>query len=327
MLLSGSAWSGYGVLLCMCACWLLFGGVSTSVPVKSRCHHLVCAEKGRHFCKAGSSHCGSCLSPLVENKEGLCVAKPKHHRHGTETVPELDQEIDFLHSVIEEKEVSVTQPKRPKVQVNTSSRSDTRIFFDAVVPDRPAAASPNTTAPTGSPPPRDPKGPTTPAPQPRATALDGRAGPRVAPVSAPLNDILVLALISLFVAFGIVFLIVAGVCFFRLRRESRLAKKADYPGFKGPGTVNGTSHGDANLQMSAQMYHYQHQKQQMMSMGKHQERHTEQKVPDSEMTSDEEEIGGDFTVYECPGLAPTGEMEVKNPLFDDSPLQYQGHQK
>lgn len=32
----------------------------------------------------------------------------------------------------------------------------------------------------------------------------------------------------------------------------------------------------------------------------------EQKVTDSEVTSDEEEVGGDFTVYECPGLAPVG---------------------
>ena len=39
---------------------------------------------------------------------------------------------------------------------------------------------------------------------------------------------------------------------------------------------------------------------------RHHDRHAEQKVPDSEMTSDEEEIGGDFTVYECPGLAPVG---------------------
>ncbi|CAL8321182.1 unnamed protein product [Lota lota] len=311
MLLPSGARSGDGALLCVCACWLLFAGVCTSLPVKSLCHHLVCADEGRHFCKAGSSHCGPCLSPLVENKEGRCVAKPKHHRHGTETFPELDQEIDFLHSVIEEKEVTVVQPKRPKPAAH-----------------RPAAASPNITDPTGSslppPPPPDPQGPTTPAPQPRATALDSRASPKAIPVYPHVNDSLILILISLSIVSGTVFLIVAAVCFIRLRRGSRLAEKVDYPGFKGPVTVNGTSLGDANLQMSAQMYHYQHQKQQMMSMGKHQ---PEQKVADSEMTSDEEEIGGDFTVYECPGLAPTGEMEVKNPLFDDSTLQCQGNQK
>ncbi|XP_060126086.1 neural proliferation differentiation and control protein 1-like [Zootoca vivipara] len=46
----------------------------------------------------------------------------------------------------------------------------------------------------------------------------------------------------------------------------------------------------------------------------------EAKVPES-ASSDEENEDGDFTVYECPGLAPTGEMEVKNPLFDDASLR------
>ena len=32
-----------------------------------------------------------------------------------------------------------------------------------------------------------------------------------------------------------------------------------------------------------------------------------------------EEGEGDYTVYECPGLASTDEMEVKNPLFNDDP--------
>lgn len=37
----------------------------------------------------------------------------------------------------------------------------------------------------------------------------------------------------------------------------------------------------------------------------------------SDVDSDEENEEGDYTVYECPGLAATGEMEVKNPLFQD----------
>ncbi|KAA8578522.1 hypothetical protein FQN60_007314 [Etheostoma spectabile] len=76
--------------------------------------------------------------------------------------------------------------------------------------------------------------------------------------------------------------------------------------------------GDKKLAHSAQMYHYQHQKQQMLSLEKHRD---DAKVPDSGASTDEENEDGDFTVYECPGLAPTGEMEVKNPLFDDSTLQ------
>ncbi|RXM95388.1 Neural proliferation differentiation and control protein 1, partial [Acipenser ruthenus] len=63
--------------------------------------------------------------------------------------------------------------------------------------------------------------------------------------------------------------------------------------------------GDKKLAQSAQMYHYQHQKQQMLSMEKHKE---EPKEPGSGATSDEENEDGDFTVYECPGLAPVSGM-------------------
>lgn len=37
----------------------------------------------------------------------------------------------------------------------------------------------------------------------------------------------------------------------------------------------------------------------------------------SDIDSEEENEEGDYTVYECPGLASTVEMEVKNPLFQD----------
>lgn len=37
----------------------------------------------------------------------------------------------------------------------------------------------------------------------------------------------------------------------------------------------------------------------------------EQKVSETEGTSDEEEVGGDFTVYECPGLAPVSKCMHK----------------
>lgn len=95
---------------------------------------------------------------------------------------------------------------------------------------------------------------------------------------------------------------------FRLHKDSHLAEKVDYPAFKGPSapaaTVNGTSvstavfplisrcptpyhslsfsfsitHtsvlflpqvGDKTLAQSAQMFHFQHQKQQMLSMEKY----------------------------------------------------------
>ena len=41
------------------------------------------------------------------------------------------------------------------------------------------------------------------------------------------------------------------------------------------------------------------------------------KMTQSDLQGEEGE--GDYTVYECPGLASTDEMEVKNPLFNDDP--------
>uniref|UniRef100_A0A8B9MLI1 Neural proliferation, differentiation and control 1 n=1 Tax=Accipiter nisus TaxID=211598 RepID=A0A8B9MLI1_9AVES len=134
----------------------------------------------------------------------------------------------------------------------------------------------------------------------------------------PSNDDMVLGLIMVCTVAGISALIVAAVCWCRLQKEVRLAQKADYSAQRAasPLPYDKISPGDKTLAQSAQMYHYQHQKQQMLSMEKHKE---EPKLPDS-ASSDEENEDGDFTVYECPGLAPTGEMEVRNPLFDDSSL-------
>ncbi|NWI66193.1 NPDC1 protein, partial [Todus mexicanus] len=134
----------------------------------------------------------------------------------------------------------------------------------------------------------------------------------------PSNDNVVLGLIVVCTVAGISALIVAAVCWCRLQKEVRLAQKADYSAQRAasPLPCDKISPGDKTLAQSAQMYHYQHQKQQMLSMEKHKE---EPKLPDS-ASSDEENEDGDFTVYECPGLAPTGEMEVRNPLFDDSSL-------
>lgn len=57
--------------------------------------------------------------------------------------------------------------------------------------------------------------------------------------------------------------------------------------------------GDQRLAHSAEMYHYQHQRQQLQCLERHKE-------PPKELdsASDEENEDGDFTVYECPGLAP-----------------------
>lgn len=66
-------------------------------------------------------------------------------------------------------------------------------------------------------------------------------------------------------------------------------------------------------QDAARMYHYQHQKQQMISDRNSGGRHTSA----SDLDSEDENDDGSYTVYECPGLASAHEMEIKNPLFND----------
>nr|XP_019937445.1 PREDICTED: neural proliferation differentiation and control protein 1-like [Paralichthys olivaceus] len=101
-------------LLLLAAVLLCVVSVSCGLPAGHTCpHYLDCAKEGRHFCKPGSSHCGPCLSPLQENEEGRCVERRRHHQHVT-LYPDLDEEIDFLQSVIEKQEVS--EIKTPKKQ-------------------------------------------------------------------------------------------------------------------------------------------------------------------------------------------------------------------
>uniref|UniRef100_A0A3Q2USB6 Neural proliferation, differentiation and control, 1a n=1 Tax=Haplochromis burtoni TaxID=8153 RepID=A0A3Q2USB6_HAPBU len=222
----------------------------------------------RDSCKRGSSDCGPCRSPLQESEEGRCVHKIKAY--------DLDEEIDFLHSIIERQEVLEMKQQTTRKQSKHPGKKN--------------------------------------------AAESYRSGS--VPLCLPLSLYQFAVIISVCVVVGMVAVILATVSddAHRFQKESHLAEKVDYPAFGGAGV----SMGDKTLAQSAQMFHYQHQKQQMLSMGNHK---PEQKVSETEGTSDEEEVGGDFTVYECPGLAPTGEMEVKNPLFDDSAVPYQGNAK
>ncbi|XP_029025538.1 neural proliferation differentiation and control protein 1a [Betta splendens] len=318
-------------LLLLAALALHVVPAGASLPAPAKCPpYIDCAKQGRHFCKPGSSSCGRCLSVLEEDEDGRCVKRPRVHGKGRLYL-DMDEEIDYLHSIIEKQQVtgadSAKQSTNPAPGM-TSSAGINKSNTDAAL-NKPASqdrsssaglrAATTTPHPEVSAPPRL-------TPQAGTTGAGGKAGPIAIPNHK--NDRFLVILISLCVAVGTLAVIVATVCYIKLQNESRLAQKVDYPAFRAPSAppapTAGTTMGDKTLAQSAQMYHYQHQKQQMLSMGNHK---PEPKVLDSEVTSDEEEVGGDFTVYECPGLAPTGEMEVKNPLFDDSTLHYQGNQQ
>ncbi|KAF5290627.1 hypothetical protein FQR65_LT01917, partial [Abscondita terminalis] len=90
---------------------------------------------------------------------------------------------------------------------------------------------------------------------------------------------------------------------FSLQKHVKNASDVEYPayGVTGPNKDISPS-GDRRLAQSAQMYHYQHQKQQIIAMEKAAANERHGSV--SEADSDEENEEGDYTVYECPGLAP-----------------------
>ncbi|XP_076021259.1 neural proliferation differentiation and control protein 1 isoform X2 [Genypterus blacodes] len=281
---------------------------------------LDCARAGRHFCLPGSSHCGPCLRPLVENSQGSCVIKRRRAPHSSQshkgkidTYPQLDEEIDFLSTIISEQRQTETRLPAPPSQdvskpksMQSSEPGPTLRASPAQQPTSQNLSSTSTIPPTTT---------------SHTPALFN--DPVILPY--PSNDHVFIIMSSVFIVAGSLALVVAGTCWVRLQKGVRLTQKVDYPAYPGlmrPQTFDNM--GDKKLAHSAQMYHYQHQKQQMLSLEKHRD---ESKVPDSGATTDEENEDGDFTVYECPGLAPTGEMEVKNPLFDDSTLYLQRFHK
>lgn len=133
------------------------------------------------------------------------------------------------------------------------------------------------------------------------------------------NDALFLIIVGTCCLVGIVGLIAAVIFWYKIQKRAESAVDAEYPsyGVTGPSSTGAkispsSTMSDRKLAQSAQMFHYQQQRQQMMAQEK---AHLDTKPVHSDDSDDEAPGGGDYTVYECPGLAPTGEMEVRNPLF------------
>ncbi|NWI17341.1 NPDC1 protein, partial [Crypturellus soui] len=262
---------------------------------------LDCTLRRRELCAPGAGACGPCLQPFTEDEHGQCILK-KHAPSGMTSVPSLEEEIDFLADVLARQDAARPLPPRDGQARAAAApvgkhRVASRLRGEFLQRD-PSGTKAATTLPTST------------------TEAVQKYPVEASPI--PSSDAVVLGLIVVCTVAGISALLVAAICWCRLQKEVRLAQKADYSAQRVPSPLpyDSISPGDKTLAQSAQMYHYQHQKQQMLSMEKHKE---EPKLPDS-ASSDEENEDGDFTVYECPGLAPTGEMEVRNPLFDDSTL-------
>jgi len=131
-----------------------------------------------------------------------------------------------------------------------------------------------------------------------------------------INDIYFTTIVGVVSGLAVFVIVGAGFLYHRAWKNAKAAEDVEYPayGVTGPGKdTSPTSGGDRKLAQNAQLYHYQHQKQQMMAFDNdNNSRSNGGNASDNESDGDE-----DYTVFECPGLAPTGEMEVRNPMFDD----------
>ena len=158
-------------------------------------------------------------------------------------------------------------------------------------------------------------------------------------ISIHINYLFV-ALVAGAVAASVFIVIGAGFCYHKSYLSSKAEEDVEYPAYGVTGPAKDCSPaGDRKLAQSAQMYHYQHQKNQMIAINRTNGGTPAQQEEESEGEMEGEGEEGDYTVYECPGLASvrlegfnkgllfkshlsflqTDEMEVKNPLFNDDP--------
>ncbi|XP_074187513.1 neural proliferation differentiation and control protein 1 isoform X4 [Rhinolophus sinicus] len=269
---------------------------------------LDCALKRRARCPPGAHVCGPCLQPFQEDHQGLCVPRMRQPPGHGPPQPRLEDEIDFLAQELAGQEAgrwgltALPQPEAPHRLLEPATLG---LSERGQGPDLGFHSTQGV-----------------PAPTPRTTlgSLVSSGPVHMSPLKAQggRSDGLGLVFIVACSVAGVAALAVAALCWYRLQRDIRLTQKADYaaPQAQGSPATPGISPGDQRLAHSAEMYHYQHQRQQMRCL----ERHKEPPKELDSASSDEENEDGDFTVYECPGLAPTGEMEVRNPLFDHSSL-------
>ncbi|XP_035929115.1 neural proliferation differentiation and control protein 1 isoform X2 [Halichoerus grypus] len=289
-------------------------GASAGRPDAAACPgSLDCALKRRARCPPGAHVCGPCLQPFQEDQQGLCVPRKRRPMGESLPRPRLEDEIDLLAQELARQEPPRHSPLSAQPQPEARQRqlepatlglSERRQGPNLGPPSTRGAPAPTPHTSLGSP---VSSVPVHVAPlEPRGGRGDGLALGRSA-----------VLVVACSVA-GAAALAVAALCWCRLQRDARLTQKADYAAPQAPGSpaTPGISPGDQRLAHSAEMYHYQHQRQQMRCL----ERHKEPPQELESLSSDEENEDGDFTVYECPGLAPTGEMEVRNPLFDHSSL-------
>ena len=118
----------------------------------------------------------------------------------------------------------------------------------------------------------------------------------------------IVAIVAGAAAASVFIVIGAGFCYHKAYMSSKSEEDVEYPAYGVTGPAKDCSPaGDRKLAHSAQMYHYQHQKNQMISIARPGQAGSGQEE-ESEGEGEGEE--GDYTVYECPGLASVGRFAL-----------------
>eukprot|EP00794_Sanderia_malayensis_P015902 gene15902-17502_t len=133
-----------------------------------------------------------------------------------------------------------------------------------------------------------------------------------------LDEVLFIVVVAACTVAGIAGLVLASYCWYRLRKETNDAPEGEYK--KGSSEKKKEKEiemtDDDKLAKGAEVYHYMHAKKQLAAM----KSSDKQKKAGVDGDSSDEE--SDNTVYECPGLAPPGDMKVVNPLFSDTEREH-----
>jgi hypothetical protein len=114
--------------------------------------------------------------------------------------------------------------------------------------------------------------------------------------------------------------VVAGVAYYKLHAQAQAAKEINPAAFAKDrrhvtSAIRGqTARGDQKNAYSAQLHHYQQTKSEIIRMEQAGQAVANERAEGSD-ESDAEVDEADYSVYECPGLAPTGDIEVANPMF------------
>ncbi|XP_018416148.1 PREDICTED: neural proliferation differentiation and control protein 1 isoform X2 [Nanorana parkeri] len=256
-----------------------------AATVDSRCpSKLDCVLLMREPCTPGSIVCGPCRHLYEETQTGRCIFKGSRTKFtGPDSVIDIIQEYRLTkgHRIISTDIVSVTTTNTAASAQATSQEMKPPNLHNATLTRSPSPAA------------------ATFAPQLKVRNMGRRR-------KSEMNQSMSLALTVICSLTAVSGLLVAALCWYRLQKEVRLAQEMTYKG----------NHHQPCKMSAAHMSHYVQQYSSQKKQFKAQE--CPEKKPCQQLSTDSEADIEEFAIYECPGLAPTGEMEIHNPLFDPS---------